>query len=105
MSQPQRELSAFDIGCVVVGGIIGVGIFFLPQRVAETVDTPGQVLLAWGLGGFLAVLGAIVFAELSLAVPGHGGMFRYLERAFGQTPGGLGRPAVIWRPLWCALVR
>lgn len=85
MTQPQRELSAFDIGCVVVGGIIGVGIFFTPQRVAEAVDTPGQVLLAWGFGGFLAVLGAIVFAELSLAVPGHGGMFRYLERAFGPT--------------------
>ncbi|MCA8950991.1 MAG: APC family permease [Planctomycetes bacterium] len=83
MNDNSRELSAFDIGCVVVGGIIGVGIFFTPQRVAVAVDTPGQVLLAWGLGGALAVLGAIVFAELSLAVPGHGGTFRYLQQAFG----------------------
>lgn len=81
-----RELSAFDIGCVVVGGIIGVGIFFTPQKVAAAVDTPGQVMLAWGLGGLLAVLGAIVFAELALAVPGHGGMYRYVRRAFGDIP-------------------
>lgn len=84
MSPPGRELSAFDIGCIVVGGIIGVGIFFTPQQVAVEVDTPGQVMLAWGLGGVLAVLGALVFAELSLAVPGHGGMFRYLLSAFGR---------------------
>ncbi|MCR9243862.1 MAG: APC family permease [bacterium] len=80
----RRELSAFDIGCVVVGGIIGVGIFFTPQKVAAAVDSSGQVMLAWALGGVLAVLGAIVFAELSLAVPGHGGMFRYLRAAFGD---------------------
>jgi APA family basic amino acid/polyamine antiporter len=78
-----RELSAFDLGCVVTGGIIGVGIFFTPASVAQAVDTEGQVLLAWGLGGLLAALGALVFAELSLRVPGHGGMFRYLEAAFG----------------------
>ncbi|MCA8975678.1 MAG: amino acid permease, partial [Planctomycetes bacterium] len=84
MNAPKSELSAFDLGCVVVGGIIGVGIFFTPQQVAIAVDTPGMVLLAWGLGGLLAVLGAIVFAELSQLVPGHGGMFRYLERAFGR---------------------
>jgi len=85
VTEPRRELSAFDIGCVVIGGIIGVGIFFTPQRVAEAVDTPQQVLLVWGLGGLLAVLGAMVFAELSLCVPGHGGLFCYLERAFGRT--------------------
>jgi APA family basic amino acid/polyamine antiporter len=84
VTEPRRELSAFDIGCVVIGGIIGVGIFFTPQRVAAAVDTPQQVLLVWGLGGLLAVLGALVFAELSLLVPGHGGVFRYLQAAFGR---------------------
>jgi basic amino acid/polyamine antiporter, APA family len=84
-SQERRELSAFDIGCVVIGGIIGVGIFFTPKAVAAAVDSPQQVMLAWGLGGLLAVLGALVFAELSLRVPGHGGVYRYLERAFGRT--------------------
>ncbi|MEO6594481.1 MAG: APC family permease [Planctomycetota bacterium] len=85
-SKPTRgELSAFDIGCVVVGGIIGVGIFFTPQRVAAAVDNEAQVLLAWGIGGALAVLGALVFAELSVRVPGHGGVFRFLEAAFGRS--------------------
>lgn len=80
------ELRAFDIGCVVVGGIIGVGIFFTPARVAAAVDTPQQVILAWTLGGLLAVLGALVFAELATLVPGHGGIFRYIHAAFGPLP-------------------
>lgn len=82
----RRELSAFDIGCVVVGGIIGVGIFFTPRTVAAAVDNEAQVMLAWGLGGLLAVLGALVFAELSRLVPGHGGIFRYILAAFGRKP-------------------
>jgi APA family basic amino acid/polyamine antiporter len=81
-----RPLGAFDIGCVVVGGIIGVGIFFTPRYVAQAVDTPAQVILAWGLGGLLAVLGALVFAELCTLVPGHGGIFRYILAAFGRVP-------------------
>ena len=84
MNDPRRTLSAFDIGCIVVGGIVGVGIFFTPQRVAAAVDGPGVVVLAWSLGGALAALGAFVFAGLSLRVPGHGGVFRYLEAAFGR---------------------
>lgn len=81
-----RPLGAFDIGCVVVGGIIGVGIFFTPARVAQAVDSPAQVILAWSLGGLLAVLGALVFAQLSTLVPGHGGIFRYILAAFGRLP-------------------
>lgn len=83
---PRGELGAFSVGCIVVGGIVGVGIFFTPARVAAAVDTPGQVALAWALGGLLAALGALVFAELSTLVPGHGGTFRYLHAAFGRTP-------------------
>ncbi len=82
----QRPLGAFDIGCVVVGGIVGVGIFFTPARVAAALDSPAQVMLAWALGGVLAVLGALVFAELATIVPGHGGIFRYVHAAFGRVP-------------------
>ncbi len=85
--EPRRgELRAFDIGCVVVGGIIGVGIFFTPARVAAAVDSPGELMLAWSLGGVLAVLGALVFAELAALVPGHGGVFRWIHAAFGPVP-------------------
>ena len=79
-------LSAFDIGCVVVGGIVGVGIFFTPAKVAERAGSAGEVMLAWSIGGVLAVLGALVFAELSARVPGHGGIFRYVHAAFGRLP-------------------
>ena len=82
-SAPPPQLRAFDIGCVVVGGIIGVGIFFTPGRVAAAMDSPGGVMLAWAIGGVLAALGALVFAELATLVPGHGGIFRYIHAAFG----------------------
>ncbi len=80
------ELGAFDIGCVVVGGIIGVGIFFTPGRVAAAVDSPQQAMVAWALGGVLAVMGALVFARLARRMPDHGGTFVYLHTAFGPLP-------------------
>jgi APA family basic amino acid/polyamine antiporter len=83
--RPPR-LNAFDIGCVVVGGIIGVGIFFTPWQVAQRVDDAGQMIVAWALGGLLALLGALVFVDLSRLAPGHGGTFIYLHRAFGPRP-------------------
>lgn len=82
----RAPLGAFDLGCVVVGGIIGVGIFFTPQKVAAAVDHQGQVIAAWSLGGLMAIIGALVFADLARRVPGHGGTFVYIERAFGGMP-------------------
>ncbi len=80
------QLGPFDIGCVVVGGIVGVGIFFTPAKVAAKVDGPAQVMGAWGLGATIAILGALVFAELACRVPGHGGTFVYIERGIGRLP-------------------
>lgn len=77
------RLGIFDIACVVVGGIIGVGIFFTPAKVAAAADEAWQVVLAWSLGGVLAGLGALVFAALSVMHPGAGGMFRYVLLGFG----------------------
>lgn len=82
----RRELSPFDIACVVIGGIVGIGIFFTPGTVARRVDSAFEMMLAWGIGGVLAALGALVFADLAARVPGHGGVFRYLHAAFGRTP-------------------
>ena len=80
------QLGAFDLGCVVAGGIVGVGIFITPQKVAAVVDHAGHVMAAWALGGVLAVLGALVFADPARRVPGHGGTFVYIEKAFGALP-------------------
>ena len=79
----RARLSAFDIACVVVGGIVGVGIFFTPAEVARRVDSPAQLVTAWALGGVVAALGALVFAELACRLPGHGGTWRYVRAAFG----------------------
>ncbi len=81
-----KQLSAFDIGCVVVGGIVGVGIFFAPQKVAAVVDGEAQLVTAWAIGGVIALCGALVFAELSRLAPGFGGTFVYIEAAFGRLP-------------------
>ncbi|MBK8978286.1 MAG: APC family permease [Planctomycetes bacterium] len=80
------RLGAFDVGCVVVGGIIGVGIFFTPAKVAAACDGPAQVVVAWSLGGVIAVLGALVFAQLAHRVRDPGGMFAYVHAGCGSAP-------------------
>jgi APA family basic amino acid/polyamine antiporter len=82
----RRELGVFDVACVVIGGIIGVGIFFTPAKVASRAGGPAEMFATWGIGGVLALLGALLFAELSTRVPGHGGTFRYIHAAFGPLP-------------------
>jgi APA family basic amino acid/polyamine antiporter len=71
---------------VVVGAIIGAGIFLNPAIVAQRVGTPGLVLAAWGLGGAIAVVGALCFAELGARLPRAGGGYVYLRDAFGPLP-------------------
>lgn len=71
---------------VVVGAIVGAGIFLNPAIVAQRVGTPGLVLAAWGLGGAIAVVGALCFAELGSRLPRAGGGYVYLRDAFGPLP-------------------
>ena len=80
----RTRLGAFDIACVVIGGIIGIGIFFTPAQVARSVDAPWQVTAAWSLGGAIAILGALVFARLSRLATGPGGVFEYIRQSFGS---------------------
>ena len=71
----------------MVGIVIGVGIYESPPRVAANVTGPGGVLLVWGLGGVLAFLGALCYAELATAYPRSGGEYVYLTRAYGVWMG------------------
>lgn len=82
----KARLGAFDIACVVIGGIIGIGIFFTPAQVARSVDAPWHVTVVWSLGGAIAILGALVFARLSRLVTGPGGVFAYILQSFGAMP-------------------
>ncbi len=67
---------------VVVGGIIGAGIFINPYIVAQRLDSPGWVLAAWVAGGVIAMAGALTFAELGVVMPRAGGHYAYLREAY-----------------------
>ncbi len=89
MTQPTagaRLLSLFDATMLVMGGVIGVGIFFTPQSVARLVPQAGPFFALWLLGGLIALAGAMTFAELSATFPQAGGWFVYLREAFGRFP-------------------
>jgi APA family basic amino acid/polyamine antiporter len=71
---------------LVMGGIIGAGIFVNPAEVARHVQTPGLIVGVWALGGLIAMAGALVYAELADRRPKVGGQYAYLRDAYGQTP-------------------
>jgi basic amino acid/polyamine antiporter, APA family len=78
----RRALGTFDATMVVVGGIIGSGIFIVPSVVAQRLPTPGLVLAAWAAGGAIALAGAFAFAELAALFPRAGGEYVYLREAY-----------------------
>ena len=81
-----RVLGPVDATCVVVGAIIGVGIFFTPGRVAQLAGSGSAALLAWCIGGVIALLGALTFAELGGLYPRTGGQYQILRDAYGHMP-------------------
>ncbi len=80
-----RRLGPFDATMIVMGGIIGAGIFVNPSVVARHVHTPLLVLAAWIIGGAIALIGAFVYAELAVLRPRVGGQYAYLRDAYGPT--------------------
>lgn len=77
-----RRLGPFDATMIVMGGIIGAGIFVNPSVVARQVNTPLLVLGAWLIGGVIALLGAFIYAELASLRPRVGGQYAYLRDAY-----------------------
>lgn len=83
--QPQplaRRLGLFDATMLVMGGIVGAGIFMNPYVVAQRVHTPGLVLGAWLAGGAIALTAAFIWAELADRLPQVGGQYAYLRDAY-----------------------
>lgn len=78
----RRELGLLDASVVVAGAIIGVGIFANPSNVARILHTPALIMLAWGIGGALALIGGFIWAELGSRYPYVGGQYVYLTRAY-----------------------
>src|SRR6267378_3372682 len=77
-----RRLGPFDATMIVMGGIIGAGIFVNPSVVARQVHTPLLVLGVWVIGGMIALIGAFVYAELAALQPRVGGQYAYLRDAY-----------------------
>lgn len=77
-----RRLGVFDATMIVMGGIIGAGIFMNPSVVARQVSSPALMLGAWAAGGLIALAGAFVYAELAQRRPEVGGQYAYLRDAF-----------------------
>lgn len=82
-----RGLGLIGAGSVVVGTIIGTGIFLVPSSIARAVDSVGLVFLVWIVGGLLSLAGALSYAELGAALPEAGGEYVFLRRAYGPLWG------------------
>ncbi len=82
-----RQLGPFDATMIVMGGIVGAGIFINPYVVAQQLHTPLLILAVWIAGGVVALLGAFVYAELAARMPQVGGQYAYLRKAFHPAVG------------------
>lgn len=82
MAKLARRLGAFDAALIVMGGIIGTGIFRNPSVVAQSVHAGWAIMAVWCAGGVVALLGAFVFAELAARRPSDGGLYAYMREAF-----------------------
>ena len=83
----KRELGLFDAVMLIVGNIIGIGIFVTTGDIAQTLPSPGGILLIWFLGGLLALAGALSCAELAASLPYSGGDYIYLRETYGSLVG------------------
>ena len=83
----KRQIGLFDAVMLIAGDMIGIGIFVTTGVIAETLPTPGGVLLVWVLGGLLALAGALSCAELSASLPYAGGDYIYIREAYGKLVG------------------
>jgi APA family basic amino acid/polyamine antiporter len=83
--QPRPSLSLFDAVAMIVGLIIGAGIFGTPSIVAGAAGGEGMMLAMWVAGGVFAIIGALSYAELSTAFPSAGGEYHFIHRAFGRS--------------------
>ncbi len=82
-----RSLGLFDSVMMIIGIVIGTGIFLITGIMAKYLPSPGLILLAWVIGGVLALAGALTFAELGASMPRSGGPYVYLREAYGRPAG------------------
>ena len=80
-----RVVGTLGAFAIVAGSMLGIGIFLTPYQVAQMLHTPGLFLLAWFLGGLIALAGAVAYAELGTMFPKAGGDYVFLRESFGKS--------------------
>jgi len=98
MTELRRALGLWAALAIVVGTVIGSGIFRVPQTMIQSVGSIHMVFLAWVVGAILTLAGALTYAELGAAMPGAGGEYVYLTEAYGPLWGFL----YSWTQMWVA---
>ena len=83
----ERKLGLFDSTMIVIGIVIGSGIFLSTGIMANSIPSPGLIILAWAVGGILSLAGALTYAELGASMPEAGGQYVYLREAYGPLSG------------------
>jgi amino acid transporter len=81
---PKRSLSTFDIAALIIGTILGAGIFRVPSMVAGQLNNEYFIIGAWLLGGLISIIGALCYAELATTYPSVGGEYFFLQKAYGR---------------------
>lgn len=94
----KRDLGVWSAASIVVGTVIGSGIFLVPQDMINYVGSPGMLFAVWIFGGLLSLFGALTYAELAAAMPEAGGEYVYLREAYGPFWGYL----YGWTQMWVA---
>lgn len=82
---PKTSLGLIDAVALIVGIVIGAGIFETPALVAASTNNARTLLLLWALGGAVSLVGALCYAELATTYPDVGGTYYYIKRAFGRS--------------------
>ncbi len=83
-NEVKKSLNLWDTTAIIVGIVIGAGIFKFPSLVAANVTTGNEFLLVWLLGGIISLIGALTYAELATTYPHAGGDYYYLQRSYGR---------------------
>ncbi len=94
----RRDLGLWSAVAIVVGTVIGSGIFLVPRTMIQRLGSPEMVFVVWVVGGLLSLAGALSYAELAAAMPEAGGEYVYLREAYGPVWGFL----YSWTQMWVA---
>ncbi len=84
-AQPKPSLSVFDACTMIVGLIVGAGVFGTPAIVAGAMGDETMIVAVWVAGGIFSIIGALCYAELATAFPSAGGEYYFIQRAYGRS--------------------